>query len=154
MRHNLGKDKGFRQVTVMNEKSQGGSAGLVDGTIELVQNRRTLHDDVHGVGEVLNETSPVRGYGLKVNSRYYLQIFDSLATDQKSKSVQRQQQLIIDQPLQYMFAKKVSYLMTENEQRDYALNDELCDTCKIVFIPEGKNEFLMRVENIQDRFDV
>jgi hypothetical protein len=87
MRHNLGKDKGFRQVTVMNEKSQGGSAGLVDGTIELVQNRRTLHDDVHGVGEVLNETSPERGYGLKVNSRYYLQIFDLSATDQKSKSV-------------------------------------------------------------------
>jgi len=24
----------------------------------------------------------------------------------------------------------------------------------VVFIPEGKNEFLLRVENIQDRFDV
>jgi alpha-mannosidase len=58
MRHNLGKDKGFRQVTVMNEKSQGGSAGLIDGTIELVQNRRILHDDSRGVGEFLNETSP------------------------------------------------------------------------------------------------
>jgi hypothetical protein len=86
MRHNYAKDKGFRQVTVMNERSQGGSAGLVNGTIELVHNRRLLHDDNKGVIEPLNETDE-NGFGLKVNSRYYLQIFDSSATDQKSKSV-------------------------------------------------------------------
>ena len=69
-------------------------------------------------------------------------------------SLQRQQQLIIDQPLQYFFAKNYSYLMVPKSQRDYAHNDKLCETCKVVFIPEAKNEFLMRVENIQDRFDV
>jgi hypothetical protein len=75
MRHKIGTPEGFRQVTVMNEKSQGGSAGLVNGTIELVHNRRLLHDDNKGVIEPLNETDE-NGFGLKVNSRYYLQIFN------------------------------------------------------------------------------
>jgi len=39
------------QVTVMNERSQGGSAGLQKGMIELMHNRRLLHDDGRGVGE-------------------------------------------------------------------------------------------------------
>jgi len=79
----------------MNEKSQGGSAGLVNGTIELVQNRRLLHDDNKGVIEPLNETD-AQEFGLKVNSKYYLQIFDVKTRDKKPKSLQRQQQLIID----------------------------------------------------------
>jgi hypothetical protein len=95
MRHNYGKDKGFRQVTVMNERSQGGSAGLVNGTIELVHNRRLLHDDNKGVIEPLNETD-AEGFGLKVNSKYYLHMFDHNELDQTAKSLQRQQQLIID----------------------------------------------------------
>jgi hypothetical protein len=44
--------------------------------------------------------------------------------------------------------------MVPKIERDYAHNDKLCETCKVVFIPEGKHEFLMRVENIQDIFDV
>jgi len=35
----------------MNERSQGGSAGLQKGMIELMHNRRLLHDDGRGVGE-------------------------------------------------------------------------------------------------------
>lgn len=64
MRTKIGP-KGFRQVTVMNEKSQGGSAGLVNGTIELAQNRRLLHDDNKGVTEPLNETVTGMKNGIK-----------------------------------------------------------------------------------------
>lgn len=39
----------FTQLTIMNERSQGGSAGLTNGTIELVHNRRLLQDDARGV---------------------------------------------------------------------------------------------------------
>ena len=46
-----------RQVTVMNDRAQGGSADLSqNSTIELMQNRRDLEDDNKGLGEALNET--------------------------------------------------------------------------------------------------
>lgn len=45
-----------RMFTVMNGKSQGGSA-LYDGSIELMQNRRIPADDSRGMGEYLNETN-------------------------------------------------------------------------------------------------
>lgn len=42
------------QVTVMNDRAQGGSV-LENGAIELMQNRRLLVDDERGVEEALNE---------------------------------------------------------------------------------------------------
>jgi len=59
----------------MTERSSGGSAELIKGTIEIIQNRRILGDDKRGVGEPLNETDS-QGYGIKINSKYYLDIFD------------------------------------------------------------------------------
>lgn len=47
------KDTG-RQMTVMNDRAQGGSS-IRNGEIELMQNRRLLDDDWRGVGEALNE---------------------------------------------------------------------------------------------------
>jgi hypothetical protein len=43
------------QMTVMNDRSQGGSV-VNTGRIELMQNRRLYFDDYRGVGEPLNET--------------------------------------------------------------------------------------------------
>lgn len=43
------------KMTVMNDRSQGGSV-LEDGRIELMQNRRLFYDDDRGVEESLNET--------------------------------------------------------------------------------------------------
>lgn len=42
------------QMTVMNDRSQAGSV-IMDGRIELMQNRRQNVDDWRGVNEVLNE---------------------------------------------------------------------------------------------------
>jgi len=39
----------------MNDRSQGGSS-LNKGEIELMIQRRILHDDDRGLGEALNET--------------------------------------------------------------------------------------------------
>lgn len=73
------------QVTVMNDRPQGGAADLTaQASIELMQNRRLLFDDDHGVAEALNETES-DGLGIKSNAKYYLQIFDTL----KGKSAQR-----------------------------------------------------------------
>ncbi|KAH7577124.1 hypothetical protein JRO89_XS01G0209000 [Xanthoceras sorbifolium] len=43
------------EFSVLVDRSVGGTS-LVDGQIELMLHRRLLHDDVRGVGEVLNET--------------------------------------------------------------------------------------------------
>lgn len=69
----------------MNDRPQGGAADLTkQANIELMQNRRLLFDDDHGVSEALNETE-IDGIGIKSNALYYLQIFDT----QKGKSIQR-----------------------------------------------------------------
>ena len=42
------------QLTIMNDRSQGGSV-LTNGSVELMQNRRDMYDDWRGVGEPLDE---------------------------------------------------------------------------------------------------
>jgi hypothetical protein len=54
----------------MTERSTAGSAELIKGTIEIIQNKRLICDDNRGVGEPLNETDS-QGFGMKFNSRYY-----------------------------------------------------------------------------------
>ena len=85
------------QVTVMNQHSQGG--GSIDaGSIELMQNRRLLHDDNKGVTDPLNETQP-DGRGIAVNTKYFVSFTDL----SKQKSVQRKTQLLDDEPLQFFY---------------------------------------------------
>ena len=69
------------QLTIMNDRSQGGSV-LSNGVIELMQNRRLLHDDGRGVGEPLDETNTL-GWGIQVNTRYFVQLFDYTKTASK-----------------------------------------------------------------------
>ena len=64
------------QVTIMNDRAQGGSADLSKkGSIELMQQRLTTEDDNKGVDEPLNETDS-QGHGNKVTAIYNMQIFD------------------------------------------------------------------------------
>jgi len=84
MRDHSGSDV---QVTVMNDRPQGGSADVSQpNTIELMQHRRTLGDDDKGVAEALNEMDP-SGVGIAVSARYYMQIFNT----KKGQSLQRSQ---------------------------------------------------------------
>jgi hypothetical protein len=62
------------QLTVMNSRTQGGSA-ILPGRIELMQNRRLNTDDKRGVGQALNETD-ANGNGISVPARYYVQLFN------------------------------------------------------------------------------
>ena len=65
------------QMTVLNDRSQGGSV-VQEGRIELMQNRRLFFDDDRGVDEVLNETDQY-GNGISVPARYKL-VFTELKT--------------------------------------------------------------------------
>jgi len=61
-----------KQVTVLNDRTQGGVADLNgDSTIELVHNRRLRQDDIRGVEEPLNEKEQTNN-GLKVTATYYM----------------------------------------------------------------------------------
>lgn len=84
------KEGSNTQVTVMNDRTQGGAADLSDkSTIELIQHRRLNKDDDKGVIEPLDERDPYTDLGIQVNARYYVQIFDN----KKGKSLQRVQQI-------------------------------------------------------------
>lgn len=65
-----------RQFTVMNDRSQGGTA-MAPGTLELMQNRAAPTDDVKGVGEPLLEKDEF-GRGIRVKATYYVQICDGV----------------------------------------------------------------------------
>lgn len=79
------------QVTILNDRPQGGSADLSSpATIELMQHRRILMNDDYGASTGINETDR-DGRGIRVNARYFMQIFDV----NKGQSLQREQQINI-----------------------------------------------------------
>jgi hypothetical protein len=70
VKRDLGKKQ--KQVTIMNDRSQGGSAGLRGGkNIEFMQHRRFRRKDNYGVGEFLNDVDKY-GKGIQVQSTYYM----------------------------------------------------------------------------------
>lgn len=149
------------QVTVMNERSQAGSATLTKGTIELMHNRRLLFDDDRGAGEPLNETDG-KGYGMKVNSRYWLNIFDL----QHGESSQRELQNAIDKPLSLFFTGLENGPIEDNKEifaTESSSKSDLRDSYsnkmdwdkfgRTVLFPLGRNKILARLENSADSFD-
>lgn len=140
------------QVTVMNDRSQGGSADLQKSTIELMHTRRILKDDSLGLEEVLNETDST-GAGLKVSSRYYMQIFDY----SRGGSKQREQQININQPLQYLFAfnyevdkkAKIDTTKVKKANDDVAISHFVKEG-SLRLLPSDKNQIIIRLENLAD----
>ncbi|KAG8482418.1 hypothetical protein CXB51_024080 [Gossypium anomalum] len=63
------------ELSVLVDRSVGASS-LADGQIELMLHRRLIHDDIRGVGEVLNETVCVSEGcdGLTILGKFYLRI--------------------------------------------------------------------------------
>jgi hypothetical protein len=68
-----------RQITILNDRAQGGSS-LNDGQLELMVHRRVLVDDRRGVGEPINETQGITPYpnpqrigpGMGIRGTHYL----------------------------------------------------------------------------------
>ena len=68
-----------------------------------------MHDDGRGVSQALNETN-TDGWGIQVNTRYFVQLFDYT----KTASKQREMQLKIDEPIAVFVAQAESDSLTEN----------------------------------------
>lgn len=135
------------QLTIMNDRSQGGSV-LSNGVIELMQNRRLLHDDGRGVGEALNETNE-SGWGIQVNTRYFVQLFDYT----KTASKQREMQLKIDEPIAFFVAKAESDTVSECTSFGEASVADFDGDLKIHLFPMDVNSILVRLESMSDLFD-
>jgi len=88
MRDQTGKQT---QVTIMNNRPQGGSADLSDkANIEIMQHRRTSTiDNTLDLDMTLDEKEFKDGPGIKINAEYNMQIFNFTS----GKSIQREQQI-------------------------------------------------------------
>lgn len=147
------------QVTIMNDRSQGGSADLSSpSTIELMQHRRILMTDEYGSRTGVNETDR-DGKGVRVKAKYYMQIFDY----KKGQSLQRVQQLNIQQAPQYYFAFDYKRTLKQSitnkkDQKLFTFAKELGEgfhvDCTYRLFPIAQNEVLVRFENLADAFDV
>lgn len=85
-----------KQVTIMPDRPQAGSAGLRGNkNIELMQNRRHNINDYYGVTEPLNDVDSEHR-GIQIKASYQMQIF---YTNKTNASAQRKMQRVIDQPL-------------------------------------------------------
>ena len=140
------------QMTVMNDRSQGGSS-LKKGRIELMQNRRLYYDDYRGVGEALNERND-QGIAITVPATYQFQVFRR----NSAKSIQRPVQLLTDEPIQqfYTFNYEINSLFESKKdatKKTSFLTQGDASYYKQILFPVADNELLIRVENIFDLFD-
>jgi len=139
-----------KQFTVMNDRSQGGSA-LKNGNIEFMQNRRIPADDGRGMGEYFNERDSL-GNGIRVPASYYVQIFNSTT----EKPLQRQVQMKVDMPQQMVYSFGKTNMQTtpvKISMSDAFKKAGITDLVKLVTIPEAKNHFILRLENVADLYD-
>jgi len=144
-----------RQLTIMNDRSQGGSS-LADGSIELMQNRRLLNDDWRGVGEALNETNKF-GVGIEVDATYYMTLAD---LDAGETSNQRRLQLSIDEPIQSAVSYAVDPSHMKKSKKHHKSRNvqvkglkDFDGELKVLLFPEDKGQIVIRAENIADLFD-
>lgn len=99
-----------RQITIMNDRSQGASAGLRgQRNIEIMQQRRFKKFDHYGVDEPLNDLDKW-GRGIQVPANYYMFINDKAKTTNRRAyhSKQRDLQRRIDQPLTFHYSAEWS----------------------------------------------
>jgi len=91
----------------MNDRSQGGSAGLRGRrNIEVMQHRRMKKWDKYGVDEALNDVDQW-GKGIQVPVSYFMFFNDKKNENPKAfHSKQRAHQRRIDQPLTVFYSKE------------------------------------------------
>ncbi|CDW71653.1 glycosyl hydrolases family 38 protein [Stylonychia lemnae] len=133
------------QMTIMNDRAQGGSYDDKSKSIELLFNRRIYEFS----GEVIN--SPLRG-------TFWVHLFDRT----QEQSYQRQQQIQTEQAIQYFYTSQwkenlnvMSHAKINKEGRfaKFVNEDKRNITIKINLIPQEKNKILVRFYNLEDIFD-
>ena len=124
------KFKGLdRQITIMNDRPQAGSAGLRGRrNIELMQHRRFKEWDHYGVFEPLNDLDEW-GRGIQVPAEYYMMINDLNSKNPRArKSSQRSLQRKLEQPLLYFYSHNFSRNQTFNSSSLLQVNSSFAQS--------------------------
>ena len=126
------------------DRSEGGGS-ILNGSIEIMVHRRTLHDDALGVGEPLNETA--FGKGLVVRGRHQLIV----QSPNESAAYHRvaSQQLYMHPLAIYAVTQRTYAQYSASYQQTWsALNDVLPLNVHLLTLDQlGPKDYLVRVEH-------
>ena len=152
-----------RSFSVLVDRSQGGSS-ISDGSIELMIQRRVLHDDARGVGEPLNETdigitpcpphgnSTRLGDGIVVKGTHRLMIGTGKSGASQARS---QMDRVYSQPHVFVASAAKGIQIPFRQVHFSALKTSLPESVMVVTFAalEMKNSFLVRVGHQYDMYE-
>jgi hypothetical protein len=183
--------KNQRQVTILNDRSQGGTAGLrSNASIELMMQRRHKTWDTYGLIEPLNDLDQW-GRGVMTPASYYMLVHDTKTNNAKAgQAQQRSVQRKLEQPLLFFYSHSFEKIPTfnatsvpvvnfaqakspeipaqsSNNNSQLAANStnatfaaseanwefKSSPTLKATVFGVLPNEILVRIINLEDRFD-
>jgi hypothetical protein len=116
-----------RQVLIMNDRSQGASAGLRDRkNIEIMHHRRYKQaNESKSTNDPLNDLEG-SGKGLQVKATYYMQVANVAGRDaQPVESAQRRLQRQTDQPLLFYYSQDYELPASFNSNLTTAFKHDL-----------------------------
>lgn len=137
------------QVTIFNDRSQGGSS-LEDGQLELMVHRRLLHDDAFGVGEAINEPG-VDNRGLIIRGSHYL-----LVSSIDDSFVHRELAVRLHLPPVLYFipwSGSIGEFIQSHRLRVSLLKDSLPSNVHLLTVENWKEGTLIRLEHIYQSSD-
>ena len=143
----------------MPDRVQSGSAGLRNGrNIELIQNRRIDGWDGYGVLDVLNDRD-AQNRSLVVQANYFMEI--SQIKGAAAPSHQRAQQKSMEQPVLVYYSKDFHLTGPPPPEKVHPTPVQIgakqdiasVKTVKTFIYALGRGEILIRINNLEDRFD-
>lgn len=138
------------QMTILNDRSQGGSS-LKNGSIELMIHRRLLHDDAFGVGEALNEPG-VDGHGLVVKGKHYLLVSDISSAAPKHRKLA--EKLFMAPLLSFVSIKSVKqYISNFRTQASFVSQPLPSNVHLLTLEPWSDKKILLRLEHMYEHYE-
>lgn len=137
-----------RKVSILNDRSQGGSS-LKPGSIELMIHRRLTFFDGRGPDDPLNETDSVNKDGITLSCKHYV-IFERV--DEK-KGENRNLQYVLDTfPLVFL-SKLESNATNLEEKNNFIRNCNISDNVRLWVKDYDNERFLLRLMNNDENND-
>jgi lysosomal alpha-mannosidase len=138
------------QMTVLNDRSQGGSSS-VDGSVELMVHRRLLYDDGFGVEEPLSEPG-FDGKGLVIRGKHWL-LFSSIK-DAAKKHRDLAQRIFLEPLITFSSYKSESDYFKNFQTYYSGLLNPLPKNVHLLTLEQWKNDsYLLRLEHFYQTND-
>ncbi|XP_056631268.1 lysosomal alpha-mannosidase-like [Diorhabda sublineata] len=145
------------QVTLLNDRSQGGSS-LDKNQFELMVHRRLTMDDERGVGEILDESEFSLSIGMYARGSHYLMVGKTQGANENGKTTSAEERIFAHKTLLQPFVGLSPTDMTFEElekQIDFqysALQAELPENINILSFEQWvDNSYLLRLEHILEK---